>query len=522
MSMHVPSRIEKFWLFVFLAVWCFFGLTGRDAWKPEEALSLAPILDWLDHGGLAAASPAPFHTLISGLFAWITHPWLDPQDGARLASGALTLAALSFTAYAALALFGPGFGAAAALALLGCFGLMLRAHALLPETALLMGYAWLLYGIARARENPRRGAIAIALAGLVLTLSRGLPDLVATVLIVVLPLLSRDWRERNYRRAVRNGLAGLAGLILLWLAALGLSGDHALSVWWTQFTSRLTPDHSPTGLLNLLSWFAWPVWPLALWALWHEHRRLAKATELHPVLGALAVTFVLGLWPSHSGGSALPVLVPLAILASHGVDTLKRGSAKGFYWFGVLCFLFFAFAFWVYFTALEWGVPYQIAKHLKQMTPLYRPSSIHTGTILAAAGVTLLWLAVIPLFPRAKARPVLVWATGMAMTWFLLILLFRPWAEAGWGYRPLIEDMASHLPADACLRADVDPAMATMLRLRLGKRYHTHGKCGYWLTSQPSTDLSDPIWEGSRPRDKSKHYRLYVRLSWISRNGVVD
>ncbi|MDR3393832.1 MAG: hypothetical protein P4L70_02410 [Parasulfuritortus sp.] len=522
MSMHVPSRAEKFWLFAFLAVWCFFGLTGRDAWKPEEALSLAPILDWLDHGGLAAASPAPFHTLLSGFFAWITQPWLDAQDGARLASGALTLAALIFTAYAALALFGPGFGAAAALALIGCFGLMLRAHALLPETALLMGYAWLLFGIAQARDNVRRGAIAIALSGLVLALSRGLTDLVATILIVVLPLLSRDWRSRTYRQAALLGLAGLAALLLVWLGALGLSGDHAIGTWWGQFTSRLTPDHSPAALLNLLTWFAWPVWPLALWAIWHEHRRLRRAPELHPVLVVLAVTFVLGLWPSHSGGSALPVLVPLALLASHGVASLKRGGAQGFYWFGVLCFMFFAIAFWVYFAALEWGVPYQIAKHLKQMTPSYQASSVHAGTLLAATVVTLLWLAVIPLFPRAKARPVLVWATGMAMTWFLLILLFRPWAEAGWGYRPLIEDMASHLPANACLRADVDPAMTTMLRLRLGKRYRTDGQCAYWLTSHPAAKLSGPIWEGSRPRDRKKHYRLYVRISSISRNGVLD
>ena len=30
MTLHAPSRAEKFWLFVFLAFWCFFGLTGRD------------------------------------------------------------------------------------------------------------------------------------------------------------------------------------------------------------------------------------------------------------------------------------------------------------------------------------------------------------------------------------------------------------------------------------------------------------------------------------------------------------
>ena len=88
MTLHAPSRAEKFWLFVFLAFWCFFGLTGRDAWKPEEALALRPILDWLAHGGLAAGSPAPFHTLFSGLFAWALHGWLNVQDAARLGSGA--------------------------------------------------------------------------------------------------------------------------------------------------------------------------------------------------------------------------------------------------------------------------------------------------------------------------------------------------------------------------------------------------------------------------------------------------
>lgn len=514
MTLHAPSRSEKFWLFVFLAVWCFFGLTGRDAWKPEEALALTPVLDWLEHGGLAANSPAPFHTLLAGLFSWASHPWLDVQDGARLASGALTLGALLFTAYGARNLFGPGYGAAAALALMGSFGLMLRAHALLPETALLMGYAWLMYGLSCAPERPTRGAVAIALSGFVLALSRGLPDVAATVLIVLLPLLSRDWRGRNYRRAALFGLAGLAALLLLWVGALFLSGAYAMHEWWALFMARIKPDQTPGSLLNLLSWFAWPVWPLALWTLWNEHRRLGRETSLHPVLASLAVTLVLGLWPSHSGGGALPVLVPLALLAGHGVATMKRGGAQGFYWFGVLCFMFFALAFWIYFAALETGLPHQIAVHLKHMTPLYQGGSMPASTLLSAAAVTLIWMIAIPLFPRAKVRPVLVWATGMALTWFLLILLFRPWAEAGWGYKPLIDEVAGKMPAGACLRAEVDPAMATMLRVHLGDRFRHDGECAYWLTTRAKLQghgAVKEIWHGYRPRDRYKHYRLFVR-----------
>lgn len=507
MAMHVPSRTEKIWLFVFLTVWCFFGLTGRDAWKPEEALALAPILDWLQHGGLAAASPSPFHTLVSGLSAWLSQPWLDVQDGARLASGALTFAALMFTAYAALALYGPGYGAAAGLALLGCFGLMLRAHALLPETALLMGYAWLMYGIAHSRTRPVKAAVAIALSATVLTLSRGLPDLAASAAIVLLPLLSRDWRTRTYRQSAAWGLAGLAALLASWLLALYLNGQF--DIWLHNQSLHLAPERSPLDLLNLLSWFAWPVWPLALWTVWHEHRRLGRESVLHPVLAALAVTFALSLWPSHAGGGALPVLVPLALLAAHGVASMKRGAAQGFYWFGVLCFLFFVMAFWVYFSALEWGWPVPVARHLKDMNPFFHGSHISPSTLLGAAAATVIWLAIVPLFPRAKIRPILVWATGMALTWFLLILLFRPWSEAGWGYKPVIDAMARHLPAGACLRAEVDPAMATMLRLHLGERYRPAGRCGYLLTLRKPANGASPVWDGYRPRNKDRHYQLY-------------
>jgi hypothetical protein len=365
----------------------------------------------------------------------------------------------------------------------------------------------------KARDKVGRGAWSFALAGTVVTLSRGLPDLVAAVLIVLLPMLSRDWRGQNYRRAALLGLGGLALLLALWIAALALAGGTSLHDWWHGFTDRIRPERNPANMLNLLSWFAWPVWPLALWAIWHEHRRLAKETVLHPLLAALAVTFVLGMWPAHSGGGALPVLVPLSLLAAHGIGSMKRGQAQGFYWFGVLCFMFFAAAFWIYFSALEWGWPPALAKHLKDMTPLYQGGHTGRATMLAAAAVTLFWLALIPFFPRARIRPVLAWATGMALTWFLLILLFRPWAEAGWGYKPVIDDMARHLPANACLNADVDPAMKTMLRLYLGDRLKPGNRCAYRFIVGRHVGPTGEVWNGYRPRDKGHHYRLYERAA---------
>ena len=507
MSPTAPSRL--FWLGLLAVFWAFYGLAGRDAWKAEEAIALAPVLDWLAVGASAWQAPAPLHVVASGLLAKAFQSWLSLQDGARLASGVFSLVALLFTGLAARSLFGPGFAQAAVLAMLGTLGLMLRMHAQAPETALLAVWSMLLAGVAGARNSLQLGGILIGLALAALTLGlRGLPDLAAGLAIVLLPLLSRDWRQPTYRRALALGLWLTLLLVVAALVYLDAGGQLLGWLRWHGL-SRFTLEASSTRAYSEFLWFAWPLWPLALAALWHEHRRLARATELHLPLLALLVSLFAALAPTWSrDGGLLPMLPALALLAAYALETLKRGAAQAFYWFGVVCFLFFVFAFWLYFVALEWGLPARLAAHVASLTPSYRPGSVATSRLLLALLATSLWLVAIPLFPRAKIRPVLVWASGMVLAWILLISLFRPWAEAGWAYRPLIADLARHLPPGSCLKIETDPAMRIMLRYHLDPVQDS--ACPWLLTTENrSDDLDAPLWEGARPRYKQQRYRLY-------------
>lgn len=509
-----PSNI--FWFIVVIAFWAFYGLAGRDAWRHEEVMALAPILDWLDGAVSLWATPAPLYTWVAGNLARLGLTGIagiDAQDGARLASGLFTLLAMAFTGLAARALFGAGFGPVAALALLGAFGLMLLSHALLPEAALLAAWAALLYGVSIGHVRPGTGVVAIGLALAALTLGmRGFPDLAIGVLIVLLPLLSPAWRSSEYLRASLFGLTLAAMVIAATLYALRAAG--LLEVWLAGhgYASPRVPDRAYTEL----AWFAWPLWPLALAAIWHEHRRLGRAIELHMPLIALALLLAAALFPAWSrDGALLPALLPLALLAAYAVDILRRGAANAFYWFGVLCFLFFGFAFWLYFAAIEWGIPAHMAERVARLTPNYQPGSVDRFSLGVAVALTLGWLVAIPLFPRAKSRPILVWATGMVLVWGLIAALYRPWIEAGWGYRPLLEDMARHLPAEACLDARVDPAMAVMLRYHT--RHPARQDCPWLLLAvdrkaaeQPAPpNRAEVVWEGQRPRQKALGYVLY-------------
>lgn len=510
--MHVLSRKHALWLAVLLSLWSVYGLVGRDAWKPDEAMVLGGLLDWRDSSLLFQTASAPLYTLLADMTATVRELGLDYQDGARLSSGLFVLFAFLFTGMAARALFGPGHEAAAVLTLMGCLGLMLRAHALLPDTAMLMAYALLVLGLAEARDHAGRGFALLAAAFTALALLRGGVDIAAAALIVLLTMLSREWRTRALLVAFPGALAVSALLVLTLDQASSAPGAS----WLDMSLGFLRNLRDPEAVISDVAWLAWPAWPLALWAVWHDHRRLGREFTLHPMLATLLVLFVVAHWPAYSReGGAMLLLVPCSLLAAKAVESLKRGASQALYWFGVLTFLFFACVFWLYFAAIEWGWPVEAARHMTKLTPNYGSGAVGGVAIALAAVATLIWLVAIPFFPRAKVRPVLVWATGMTLTWVLLFSLFRPWADAGWGYRPMFEELAGKMPAKACLRARVDPDVEIMLRYHLPEHYRLDGACDYWLVAGQPGELQlagEPmrlLWSGARPRYKRDIHSLY-------------
>lgn len=507
--LHATAPGKLAWLVLFALLWAFYGLAGRDAWQADEALALGAVLDWLERGSLPPQ--APLYTWVAGLSARLLSGLYSLQEGARWASGLFALVGVLFTGLAARSLYGPGYGAMASLLLMGAFGLVLRVHALLPETALLAGYALLLYGLAESRRGPDR-AWAIFAGALVLFLTRGLVDLIAALLCALLCLVLPGFASRSLRLALFKAGILLAIAVVAWLAYLGSAG--LLSDWWNGQVEIWAESRSMARQFNTLLWFAWPAWPLALAAIWHEHRRLNRENPLHLPLIATGATLLAGLFPAYSyDGAAMPALVPLTLLGTFGIATSRRGAAQAFYWFGVTCFVFFTLAFWLYYAALEWGMPERLAAHLARQTPGYAPQ-VAAADVAVAAAATLVWLVAVPLFPRAQVRPALVWATGITLSWVLLTALLKPWAELSWGYRPIAAAIETRLPPAACIEIEASGAAKIMMRYHLAKRRPPAGSRCAWRLEVGARDAeihpaADLVWEGRRPREKREVYRLY-------------
>ena len=559
-----PSPLKTVLFLLVCAAWLIPGLFGHDPWKYEEAVSLGVIHEMVWHGHWLApqlagepyfARPPAYYWLAAGMVRLLGQ-WLPPHEAARLASALCMLLTLYAIAQAARALYGPRHSRLVVMLLVGTIGLVIRAHEINPDLGFLAGYALVLWGIAQARatESNRelaqygiapdlRGGTLLAgtLTGVgvaIAYLCRG-----GLALGMTLPLLFWVAARRRDQPGTLVPLLSLgvgipAVAIGLWtwsssgLPGGGGSADPAwFQAWWLREGSRvLNPlrwidAHADLGFYpGLLTWYGWPVAPLALWTAWDAWRgRLGDVEVRLPALAAVTGLVCLGLGTAPREASALPLLLPLALLATAGIDHLRRGAASFLDWFGSMTFGLFCAVLWLAWIAQLTGHPERVVAALDRQLPNYN-ASFHAGPFVFSALVTLLWLTAIAKSRQNARRAVANWAVGMTTFWLLLMTLWLPFIDASRSYRIPFTRLAGALPpAHGCI-ASVGLGEPPRALLEYFTGVHTErrelgrgGQCADLLI-QARPDGAAPValpgpvvWEGSRPGDRDEWYRL-IRL----------
>ncbi|HET7157761.1 MAG TPA: hypothetical protein VFI62_02125, partial [Burkholderiales bacterium] len=317
--------------------------------------------------------------------------------------------------------------------------------------------------------------------------------------------------------------------VTLWPLLLHTASPELFYSWLHADTLGRLKGQAGTGLyyLRILPWYAWPLWPLALWALWRAFGSGAvKVAITLPLTGAVLTLLTLSEAADKRELYALPLLLPLALLAAPGVHTLRRGATHAWYWFSVMGFTFFILVGWVYWSGLELGVPPRLHAHLHRIQPGYTPGFKWLPFTLALL-YTVAWFTVLARFKRHAHRPAFVWATGVTVTWALAATLFIGWVDTGKSYRGMIASMTTALPASyRCVtsRNLGDPQRAMLHYFADIVTYRDESTerrrdCDLMLVQGTPLDEASPggnwikVWEGNRPGDKLERYRLYRRIA---------
>jgi 4-amino-4-deoxy-L-arabinose transferase-like glycosyltransferase len=271
------------------------------------------------------------------------------HDGARLASGLSMLIACTATAAAARQWWGARTGRYAALGLIGCVGSLEQAHLMMPDIALLAGFAISALGFATVRSEPVRGGLLLGAALTVAFLAKGLlGPLVMSATALCLPLLFSEWRLPEYWRALGIAVLISGPLGMVWPVWLYLRSPDLFMDWfWLNNVGRfvgfsvpqLRTEHLPWFWTKTLPWYTFPALPLALWTLWGERRQAFTAPAVQYCVVAFSVLMsVLALSSSARCVYAWPLLVPLAMLAGLGAQRLPVRADRLLRWAAALIF----------------------------------------------------------------------------------------------------------------------------------------------------------------------------------------
>jgi 4-amino-4-deoxy-L-arabinose transferase-like glycosyltransferase len=545
-SPAAPYRaLKQLGLVLLCAAWVALGLAGHDPWKSEDAIAIGVASEMAQRNDFVVPTlggetylPRPPLAYMGGALAIEAFaPPLLVHNAARLVVGLALAVILLATGGASRELNGRAFRWLPVLILVGSIGFWDRAHVLSTELFLTLGVAVGLYGFALALRRPLRGGAALGVGIALAFMGRGVlgPAWIALTALA-LPLCGAEWRNRAYLATIAVGIAVGVALSLPWPLLLHARDPALFDQWWQQ---ESLADHiamlgsasaEPVYYLRNLIWFAWPSLPLLLWLLWLRGRGfnggLRDPGVIVPGVLALVIFASLLVMPEARLANALPLLVPLAVLAGLEVDSLKRGFSGALDWFGILTFGLLAIVMWAFWIdAYVNGMPQNVARLFRDTEVGYHPS-FHLGTMLAAVGLTVLWVMLVRPARRSNRRAILNWAAGVTLIWGLVTTIWLPYLDSRRSYRWTVENVAMRLPREGgCLasrnlgepqralfgyfsgihtvREEVQPVHdCRMLLVQYGR-----------LTADPVPPEGwAPIWSGARKGDDTERFVLYKRI----------
>jgi 4-amino-4-deoxy-L-arabinose transferase-like glycosyltransferase len=516
------------------------GLIGHEPWKPDEGYTFGLILsilqnhDWIvpTLAGEPFMEKPPLYFATAALTARAFSPFMPLHDGARIASLLYVAIALLCTGMAARRLFGPGHGLKAVLLMAGCLGLVQHAHEMITDTALLAGFAMATLGLALALERPRIAGAVLGTGVGVGFMSKGLvePAMVGLA-YAMLPLFFREWRVRAYLTTAAWALLFVFPWLVVWPVALYVTDPASFMDWfWVNNFGRyfgfanLGADTEPWYYTNTLPWFTFPAGPLALWALlaaWRPTGRISHPGVQMTTLLSVAIVAILASAATARQLYAMPLLIPLAILASTVVDRIPRRVAQLFVGGFALLAAAIAIAAW---TIWGYGVFHRVPPSIPALTE-WLPRNFHftlaPGLVLCAALLTVLW-AWLWLRRPAGVTWTHLWTSSLVLIWGLGMTLLLPWLDNAKSFREPFESMAFHIPRTACLSSTgLGEPQRAMLDYYAGiksKRLEAGGRlCQYHLvqTSSSRDPHSPPpgdwelVWQGARPGESQERFSLY-------------
>lgn len=485
-TQEAAHKMPRFLLLALLTIFILSGLFGRDLWSSAESRLLAEVvsIDFTDPAswlfpfasGEIITEQGPLPGWIGAIFTTLFGSLVGELRAMRLSSilwfaistsciwyGTWFLARRreaqpveqAFARQAQYRDFGRLMADAATLFFISLFGIVVKQHEAVFETAELAFSCAAFFGCCWALTRPYWGS---ALTGFACGASILCSNLLVGATVLVGCLMSHilvrgigDTARKIFTTvAVAFITFGLWPLVAYLLAGV-VAGDYFNL--WAQRQIQIVGFFDPQEILWFVKHFIWylcPAWPFAFWAIWMWRKNLTITHIALPLSFCCAWLIGFILSSDVAAETLLSVTIaPLCVLASFGLMACNRSTKSMLELFSVAIFTLALTGVWAYFIAWTLGFPPKMHWSILRLTADESVSHAHWTAILVALVLLVFWLYLC--VRRLMRRPIRFWtgpwlsASGITVLWISAVCLFGPVIDSNRTYANIAREMSQEL-----------------------------------------------------------------------------
>lgn len=457
-----PKRKDLPWLlFITALIWiagsCFF----HDPWEPYEPYVVAVVKSILATNSwlVPYISPnvpyldlQPFYFWIFALIIKIFH-FNNVVNAIRLINSIIIFCIIALMGRVGSRLSAFRNGRTVVMILISTVGFVNNAYQLSPHLIVILGFVLYVLALQKLHDTPGSAAAILFIALTCISLHfTGQYIFIALAVLFILPLCDKHWRTSEYLTTTVSGVLLFLFVFILYAWQLYRVDAAFFMLWKLKYINFFMINDVWLSIKSysvMLVWYLIPGWFLIAWTIYRRGRKILKDPILSCNLLLIVLFILIAIFSGHSDESDIfPIIVPVVLLASIEVDSIRITIVSLFNWFSIIVFGFAGTTIALLYFALSLGVPQQLFLRAKFFAPTYH-FQFNFWQVLLASIIAIIWLFMVTRKHIRGREMITNWASGSTFVLVMFISLCIPWFNSVLSFSNLVNASKPYLKYDA-------------------------------------------------------------------------
>ncbi len=535
-----PKRKDRPWLLVILVIiWIIGAAVFHSPWEPHEPFVFAVVKGIIyNHSWLVPYISGAPYLQIQPFYFWLysaiiklfnIHNIYSIANSVRVVNILFTLSVIALSAKIGSNLLAYKNGRTVVLVLISSVGFINNSYQLTPNMIVLLGFCLYIYSLQLYQRLPGISGWILFVGLLLISIHFTCEFiLIALLILAILPLIDKHWRNKDYLITVLIGVSLFAIIFYLYSYQLQSVNKEFFLQWKQRYTALYNVNHK--GILkqlletvSLLLWYLVPSWTLAIWTFYKHRKTIFKDKIIQVNVMLVILLFLVTLISGKSvEGMIFPIILPFTFIASIAIDSMRISIVALFNWFCIFLFGIVGIGIWIIYFGFIFRVNNDLLNRALQLSQDF-VYNFNIWQLMLAVIITLIWVFMITRRHIRGREMVTNWASGTTFVLVLFMALLLPWFDSILTFKPIVTESLKHLDLDACVAtngentpqgalwyyyADVN-LMPSFININ-------YSICNQALVAtrdihQIDQNIWQIIWQANRPIDNNVYYVLKRR-----------